>query len=70
LAVSRDRLEKLSSLFLSVFTTGLALQLASCGFAPRQALGAVLAVAGSIGLALGVRLWPAAAGAAKSSPRA
>ena len=68
--MARDRLEKLSSLFLSIFSTGLPLQLASCGFGPRQAFGAILAVAGSIGLALGVRLWPARAGqAARSSAR-
>ncbi len=54
----REKIEKLGSLFTAVFSTGLALQLASVGMEPRQWLGAALAVSGSLGLALAVRAWP------------
>ena len=56
--MAREKIEKLGSLFTAVFTTGLALQLASVGMAPRQWLGAALAVSGSLALALAVRAWP------------
>jgi len=56
--MTRDKIEKLSTLFLAVFSTGLAAQLASVGMEPAQWAGAAAAVSGSIGLALAVRLWP------------
>jgi hypothetical protein len=56
--MTRERIEKLSTLFLAIFSTGLAAQLATVGMAPQQWLGALAAVCGSIGLALAVRLWP------------
>jgi hypothetical protein len=54
----REKIEKLSTLFLAVFSTGLAVQLASAGMQPQQWIGAAAAVCGSLGLALAVRLWP------------
>lgn len=57
--MAREKIEKLGSLFVAVFSTGLAMQLASVGgMEPRQWLGAALAVSGSLGLALAVRAWP------------
>jgi hypothetical protein len=54
----REKIEKLGSLFTAVFSTGLALQLATVGMEPRQWLGAALAVSGSLALAFAVRAWP------------
>jgi len=57
--MTRDRVEKLATLFLAIFSTGLALQMASAGaLESTNWVGAVLASLGSIGLAVGVRLWP------------
>jgi len=57
--MTRDRVEKLATLFLAIFSTGLALQMASAGALESASwIGAVLASLGSIGLAVGVRLWP------------
>jgi len=56
--MQREKAEKLGSLFLAVFSTGLAAQLASVGMSPTQWLGAAIAVAGSLGVAAAVRLWP------------
>jgi hypothetical protein len=54
----RDRAEKLGSLFLATFTTGLALLLEP-QMGPMQRLWAVAAVAGSLALTVIVRRWPA-----------
>jgi len=55
----RERAEKLATLFLALFSTGLALQMASVGALHSTAwFGAVIAILGSVGLAVGVRLWP------------
>jgi hypothetical protein len=54
----RNQAEKLGSLFLAVFSTGLSLQLALDGMQPMQWLGASLAVTGSLALVLAVRAWP------------
>lgn len=58
--MSRDRIEKLGTLFLAVFSTALAAQLVSTGImdAPTQWAGAVAAVLGSLGIAVIVRVWP------------
>ncbi len=56
--MTRHRAEKLGSIFLAVFSSGLAAQLALDGMAPQQWLGAVLAVTGSLALFLTVRAWP------------
>jgi hypothetical protein len=56
--MDREKIEKLGTLFVAVFSTGLALQLAADGMAPRQWVGALLAVIGSLALALAVRAWP------------
>lgn len=56
--MDRDKIEKLGTLFMVVFSTGLALLLAAHGMAPRQYLGALLAVVGSVCLSLTVRAWP------------
>lgn len=58
--MSRDRIEKLGTLFLAVFSTALAAQLVSTGIVdePIQWLGALTAVLGSITIAVLVRLWP------------
>jgi uncharacterized membrane protein YccC len=60
IVMSRDRIEKLGTLFLAVFTTALTAQLVSTGMfeAPIQWLGAVIAVLGSITIAVLVRIWP------------
>ena len=49
----RDQVEKLGSLFLAVFSTGLAARLALDGMATVQWLGASLAVTGSLDLVAG-----------------
>lgn len=56
--MNREKTEKLGSLFLAVFSTGLAAQLATDGMAPGQWAGATAAVLGSIAVAAAVRLWP------------
>jgi glycerol uptake facilitator-like aquaporin len=56
--MSRDKTEKLGSLFLAVFSTGLAAQLATHGMNSGQWLGAAAAVAGSIAMVVAVRVWP------------
>jgi hypothetical protein len=57
-AMTRDQTEKLGSLFLVIFSTGLAAQLALDGMEPAQWVGAVFAVTGSLALTLAVRWWP------------
>lgn len=52
------KLEKLSTLFLAVFSTGLAVQLALDGMTLDQWVGAATAVVGSLGSAAIVRMWP------------
>ena len=54
----RDRAEKLGSLFLAVFSTGLAFLLAP-DMSPSQRVGALLAVSASLALTVIVRRWPA-----------
>ena len=56
--MSREKTEKLGSLFLTVFSAGLAAQLAADGMAPAQWLGAAAAVFGSVTMAVAVRVWP------------
>lgn len=54
----REKTEKLGSLFLAVFSTGLAAQLATGGMEAGQWLGAAAAVLGSVSMAVAVRVWP------------
>jgi glycerol uptake facilitator-like aquaporin len=57
--MDRVKAEKLGSLFLAIFSTGLAVQLATThGMQPMQWIGAAAAVAGSLGMAVAVRVWP------------
>lgn len=56
--MANQKVEKLSTLFLAVFTTGLASQLALDGMSAGQWLGAGAAVAGSLASAALVRMWP------------
>ncbi|HKR86685.1 MAG TPA: hypothetical protein VJS38_00770 [Phenylobacterium sp.] len=56
--MNREKTEKLGSIFLAVFSGGLAAQLAADGMAPGQWLGAAAAVLGSLAMAAAVRLWP------------
>jgi hypothetical protein len=56
--MSREKTEKLGSLFLAVFSVGFAAQLAHDGMATGQWLGAGAAVLGSIAMAVAVRIWP------------
>jgi hypothetical protein len=56
--MSREKTEKLGSLFLAVFSTGLAAQLATGGMEADQWFGAAAAVLGSISMAVAVRVWP------------
>jgi hypothetical protein len=57
--MSHDRMEKLGSLFLVIFSTGLAAQLAIDGaLESSEWLGAAAAVLGSISVAVTVRVWP------------
>jgi hypothetical protein len=56
--MTRDKTEKLGTLFLAVFSTGLAAQLAAAGgLEPTQWLGAAAATLGSVGIAVAVRVW-------------
>lgn len=59
--MDRGQVEKLSTLFLAVFSSGLALQFAADGMNVSQWLGALVAVTGSLALVGTVRLWPAPA---------
>jgi hypothetical protein len=61
--VIREKFEKLGSIFLAVFSTGLAALLAADGMEPAQRYGAALAVFASLTLALTVRAWPKRAAA-------
>lgn len=56
--MSREKTEKLGSLFLTVFSAGLAAQLAADGMETTQWLGAAAAVLGSVAMAVAVRVWP------------
>jgi hypothetical protein len=56
--MNREKIEKLGTLFMAIFSGGLALQLATAGMNPVQWVGAGVAVAGSLGLAFAVRRWP------------
>jgi hypothetical protein len=58
--MEREKFERLATLFLAVFSTGLALVMAE-ELQPAQRFGAMVAVAGSLALYLIVRAWPAAA---------
>ena len=53
-----EKFEKLGSIFLLVFSTGLALLLAADGMERSQWFGSALAVAASAALAITVRAWP------------
>jgi len=54
----RQKAEKLGSLFLAVFSTGLVAQFATTtGLEPQQWLGATAAVLGSLSVAVMVRVW-------------
>lgn len=57
----RDKAEKFGSLFLMIFSTGLAGQFAGEGMHPVQWAGAALAVGGSVTLAWMAHRWPARA---------
>lgn len=63
--MTRETIEKLGSLFLAVFSTGLALVLAA-EMQPFARIGAMVAIAASLGLALIVRTWPAEPAKAKA----
>lgn len=56
---------ELASLFLVLFTAGLAGALAADGMRLVQWLGAAAAVSGSIALAVAVRVWPTPARGAR-----
>lgn len=56
--MSREKAEKLGTLFLAVFSTGLVAQFATTtGLAPQQWFGATAAVLGSLTVAVMVRIW-------------
>lgn len=57
--MEREKFERLATLFLAVFSTGLALVMAE-ELQPAQRFGAMVAVAGSLALYLIVRAWPSA----------
>jgi hypothetical protein len=52
-----EKAERLGSIFLAVFATGLAAVMAIDGMEPMQKLGAGLAVVASMSLAVAVRVW-------------
>lgn len=54
----REKLEKLGSLFLAVFSLGLAVVMAADGLEGRQLFGSLIAVLASMTLAVTVRVWP------------
>jgi hypothetical protein len=56
-SMTRETIEKLGSLFLAVFSIGLALVMAS-QMDLSQRIGALVAVSGSLALAALVRKWP------------
>jgi len=57
-AMSREKVEKLGTLFLAVFSTGLVAQFATTiGLEPHQWFGATAAVLGSLTVAVMVRVW-------------
>jgi hypothetical protein len=56
--MTREKAERLGSLFLAVFAPGLAAVMAADGMEPMQKLGALAAVAASLTLATVVRVWP------------
>jgi hypothetical protein len=56
--VIREKFEKLGSIFLVVFTTGLAVVLAADGMERGQWFGSLLAIVASMTLAVTVRAWP------------
>jgi hypothetical protein len=57
--MTRDKIEKLATLFLAIFATGLSVQMAMAGeLQSTEWAGAAVAILGSIGLAVGVRVWP------------
>jgi hypothetical protein len=63
--MTSDRAEKLATLFLAIFSTALAAQLAVDGALRGQGLaGAAVACLGSVALAVAVRVWPQPAAAA------
>ena len=53
-----ERVEKLVTLFLAVFSTGLAALFANDGMTSAQWPGALAAVLGSLAAAALVRVWP------------
>jgi DMSO reductase anchor subunit len=56
--MSREKAEKLGTLFLAVFSTGLVAQFATTsGLEPQQWFGATAAVLGSLTVAVMVRIW-------------
>ena len=56
--MSRQKAEKLGTLFLAVFSTGLVAQFATTsGLEPQQWFGAAAAVLGSLSAAVVVRVW-------------
>jgi hypothetical protein len=59
--MQREKLEKLGTIFLAVFSTGLAAQFVVDGMSSSQWLGATAAVLGSLSAAAVVRMWPAQA---------
>ncbi len=56
--MTREQVEKLGSLFLSIFSTGLTAQFALDGMSPLQWAGAAVAVAGSMFLLAAAYAWP------------
>jgi len=58
--MQREKFERLATLFLAVFSTGLAVVMAT-EMQPAQRFGSTVAVAGSLALYLLVRAWPARA---------
>jgi glycerol uptake facilitator-like aquaporin len=66
--MTRCKAEKLGTIFLAVFSTGLAAQLALDGMEPLQWIGATVAVSGSLALAWAVRAWPQPARVVQGKP--
>lgn len=59
--LNSEEAAKLASVVLVILTSGLAGQFAAHGMNAVQWLGAVLAVLGSVTLAVMIRVWPAPA---------
>jgi hypothetical protein len=55
--MTREKAERLGTIFLAVFAIGLAAVMAADGMGPMQKLGALLAVSASMALATMVRIW-------------